>query len=498
MASISDSIQLTLEQKITPTIFESLWALDPIYPMIARSSTNVVRNRGIGRGWNVLKTWVAGVAGGAKFTSPVGGNVVSGTNNFTMYDTPQSFQAVDEVSAPAFIQTTIQLVEHRGNFYLPHQILRADRLNASIGSVVAQNLKGVGDLLAQQESSVFYSTDTTSFALADLGNSSGNVSNKSGDTAAIEIDLSGTDASGRVHRFRGGMLVDLFSSDGNTKRNTNFYVAVDNVDPLADTITLRRMDGGDLQTTTVLGGGITYAGAGGDNDIIVIKDSVKVAPNSLESWIADGVSVTDFFGITVADNSQFKSYVPSAINAALTESTLNRHFARFYEAFPGKQLDAAITTMGVLIGFIDNLDTYNAAVADQPGRFRYDRNGRALEVDAGWESFRYRFASRACEIYTSTYANSGTFYSGKLKNGGITRYVPPAIPGAKVDSRFGAEVEFIAPIGGSGGYQGIFKHAHGGSGATTDFLEAPFVRQWNCMPVQPNWMKLTGIAEVLG
>jgi hypothetical protein len=487
-----------LEQKIVPTIFESLWSLDPIYPMIARSSTNVVRNRGIGRGWNVLKTWVAGLAGGAKFTSPVGGNVVSGTNNFTMYDTPQSFQAVDEVSAPAFIQTTVQLVEHRGNFYLPHQILRADRLNSSIGSVVAQNLKGVGDMLAQQEASVFYSTDTTSYALADVGDSSSTISNKAGDTAAVQIDLSGTNASGRVHRFRPGMLVDLYDSTGATKRNTNFYVAVDNVDPLADTITLRRVDGGTFQVATVLGGGITYAGAGGDDDIIVIKDSVAVAPNSLESWIADGTAVTTFFGITIADNSQFKSYVPSAINAALTESTLNRHFAKFYESFPGKKLDAAITTTGVLIGFIDNLDTYNAAVADQPGRFRYDRNGRVLEVDAGWDSFRYRFASRPCEIYTSTLCNSGTFYAGKLKNGGITRYVPPSIPGAKVDSRFGSEVEFIAPIGGSGGYQGIFKHAHGGSGATTDFLEAPFVRQWNTMPTQPNWMKLSTITEVLG
>ncbi len=498
MASISDSVQLTLEQKIVPTIFESLWALDPIYPMIARSSTNVVRNRGIGRGWNVLKTWVAGLAGGAKFTSPVGGNVVSGTNNFTMYDTPQSFQAVDEVSAPAFIQTTIQLVEHRGNFYLPHQILRADRLNASIGSVVAQNLKGVGDLLAQQEAAVFYSTDTTNFALGDLGDTSANVANKSGDTAAIEVDLSGTNASGRVHRFRAGMLLDIFDTTGTTKRNTNFYVVVDNVDPLTNTITLRRVDGGSLQTTTTLGGGITFAGAGGDNDILVIKDSVKIAPNSLESWIADGTTVTDFFGITIADNSQFKSYVPTAINAALTESTLNRHFAQFYEAFPGKKLDAAITTMGVLIGFIDNLDTYNSAVADQPGRYRYDRNGRVLEVDAGWDSFRYRFASRPCEIYTSTYCNSGTFYAGKIKNGGLTRYVPPSIPGAKVDSRFGTEVEFIAPIGGTGGYQGIFKHAHGGSGATTDFLEAPFVRQWNVMPTQPNFMKLGTITEVLG
>jgi len=498
MATISDAVQYTLEEKIVPTIFESLWSLDPIYPMIARSSTNVVRNRGIGRGWNVLKSWVAGIAGGAKFTSPVGGNVVTGPNNFTMYDTPQSFQAVDEVTAPAFIQTTLQLIEHRGNFYLPHQILRADRLNASIGSVVAQNLKGVGDLLAQQEAALFYSTDTTTYALGDVGDSSDTMSNKAADTAAIIVDLSGTDASGRVHRFRQGMMVDLYDSTGATKRNANFYVVVDNVAPLDQTITLRRVDGGTFQVETVLGGGITYAGAGGDNDVIVIKDSVAVAPNSLESWIADGTTVTDFFGITIADHGQFQSYVPAALGAALTESALNRHFAMYYESFPGKRMDAAITTMGVLIGFIDNLDSYNAAVADQPGRFRYDRNGRPLEVEAGWEGFRYRFASRPCEIYTSTYCASGTFYAGKLKNGGITRYVPPSIPGTKTDSRFGTEVDFVASLGGGGGYQGIFKHAHSASGATTDFIEAPFVRQWNCMPTQPNFMKLTGISEVLG
>ena len=242
MATISAGIQLTLEEKIVPTIFESLWELDPIYPMIARSSMNVVRNRGIGRGWNVLKTWVAGIAGGAKFMGPAGGNIVSGPHNFTMYDGAQTFPALDETSAPAFIQTTVQLVEHRGNFYLPHQILRADRLNASIGSVVAQNLKGVGTLLAQQEAAVFYSTDTTTYALADVGDSSASMANKSADTAAIEVDLSATNTSGRVHRFRQGMLVDLYDSTGATKRNSSFYVAVDNIDPLSKKITLRRVD----------------------------------------------------------------------------------------------------------------------------------------------------------------------------------------------------------------------------------------------------------------
>lgn len=503
MATITDAVQLTLEQKIVPTIFESLWELDPVYPMIRRSSQNVMRNRGIGRGWQVLKTWVTGVSGGAKFLSAQGGNVLSGPLGFNMYDTPQSFQAVDEVTAPSFVQSNVTLIEHRGNFYLPHQILRADRLNASIGSVVAQNLKGVSDLLAQQEAAIFYSSSSSTGELAAIGDTSSNVTNKTSpaaDTAVMRFDLSGTNTSGRVHHFRPGMMVDLYDSTGTTKRNASYFLVIDNVDPLTDTIDIRRVDGGTFQTTTTLGGGVTYATAGGDNDIIVIKDSVNQAPKGLESWIADGSTVTSFFGIDVRNYGQFKSYVPSAINAALTENILNKHFARFFEAFPGSKLDTMLTTMGVLNGFIDNLDTYNSAVATQPGRFRYDRNGQPLTVDAGWEAFRYRFASRSVDIFTSTYCANGTVYSGRLKNGGLTRYVPPPIPGAKVDSRFGQEVEFVAPLGGSGGMQGIFKHAHGTTGATTDFVEAPFLRQWNVMPGQnsKNWMKLTGITEVLG
>jgi hypothetical protein len=504
MSTISDAIELTLEQKIVPTIFEALWELDPIYPMIQRSSMNVVRNSNIGRGWKVQKTWVTGVAGGAKFTSAQGGNVVSGPSNFNVYDTPQSFQSVDETSTPAFIQSNVTLIEHRGNFYLPHQLLRADRLNASIGSVVAQNLKGVGDLLAQQEASLFYSSSASTGELADIGDTSATVANAGSPTVAptscMVFTLDGTNStSGRVHRFRGGMMVDLYDSTGATKRNLGFTLAIDNVDPLANTVTIRRIDGGTFQVATTLNGGVTYAGAGGDNDIIVIKDSVNQTPKGLESWIADGTTVTSFFGIDVRNFGQYKSYVPSAISSALTENVLNKHFAKFFESFPGKKIDTAITTMGVLIGFIDNLDSgLQASSNASSGRYRYDRNGEAVDVEAGWEAFKYRFASRPVEIYTSTYAAFGTLYAGKMRNGGIIRYVPPTIPGAKVDSRFGTEVEFVAPLGGTGGLQGIFKHAHSTAGATTDFVEAPFVRQWNVMPANPNWMKLTGITEVLG
>ena len=501
MATITDSIQYTLEQKIVPTIFESLWKLDPVYPMIRRSSMNVVKNQGIGRTWKVMKTWATGVAGGAKFMSAQGGNVKSGPLGGTMYDTPQSFQASDEVTAPALVQSEVSLIEHRGNFYLPHQIMRADKFNASIGSVVALNLKGVSNLLAQQEGGIFYSSSATTGELADIGDSSANVSNKTtpaADTAVMLFDLSGTSASGRVHRFRPGMLVDLYDSTGTTKRNAGYSLMIDNVDPLNNMLYIRRMDGGEFQTTTTLGGAVTYATAGGDNDILVIKDSVNQGPKGLESWIADGsAGHTSFYGIDVRDYGQFRSYLVGSLGSALTENLLNRYFAKFFESFPGQSIDTLITTMGVLVGFMDNMDSYNPAVASQPGRFRYDRNGQPLTVEAGWDTFKYRFASRQIEIVTSTSSNTGVAYAGKIKNGGLTRYVPPTIPGAKVDSRFGTEVEFVAPLGAS---KGIFKLAHGATGATTDFVEAPFLRQWNVMPNEDskNWMKIPGITEVLG
>lgn len=487
MANIADSIQNTIEAKIVPSIFESLWNLDPFYPMLARSSMGV-KSKDIGKGFQVLKTWVTGVAGGAKFTSVGGSNVVSGPQNFNVYSTPGSFQGVDETTSPAFIQTTLSLIEHRGNFYLPHTILRADQLTSSIGSVVAQNLRGVSDLIAQQEAAVFYSTAPTTKALAALGTVATSCANVASDTAAINVDLDLGGASGRVHRLRQGMLIDIYDSTGATKRNAGFYLAVDNVDPLAKVFRVRRVDGGVFQVANLV-----------DADIVVIKDSVNQGAHGIENWIADGTSVTSFFGIDVRNFGQFKSYVPSAISAALTETTLNRHFGLFYESFPGKKLDCVLTTMGVLLGFIDNLDTGAAGgLTAQSGRMRYDRQGEALDIEAGWEAFKYRFASRPVEIYTSTYCGSGLLYAGKMKDGGIVRYVPPAIPGTKQDSRFGREVEFIAPLGGTGGYKGIFKHAHNAAGATTDFVEAPFVRQWNVMPDQPNFMKLSTITEVLG
>ena len=370
-------------------------------------------------------------------------------------------------------------MEHRGNFFLPHQIMRSDQLNSSIGSVIAKNLQGVSKLLAQQEAALFYRTEDTAKALGDVGDISATCANKSGDTSAIIWTISGTDSSGRVHRFLPGMLIDIYNST--TKVNTDYKLAIDDVDPINDQVTIRRIDGGTFQVTDI-----------DDDYLVVIAGSYGVAPHSMASWIKNSGTL---FNIDLSKHSAFKSYIPSAESAALTENLLNTRYYKMGEAYPGHWCETAITTNGVLVGLINNLDNASA-VTDQAvtGRMRYDRNDEALMVEAGWEGFKYRFAGRPVTVYPSTYCEPGYWYGLKLADRNLRRYVPPGIPGAKTDGRIGNEVEFVAPIGGSGS---IFKHAHlAGSGGTSDFVEAPFVRQWQILPEDPRSIMLSGITEV--
>lgn len=488
MTTLSQAIQSTLREELEPTIASVTNYMDPIFPMIKRSSKKV-QNRGLGRGYKVIKTFSVGIAGGAKFTSEVGGsNVVSGPDNFNMFDSPLTYPGLDETTAPAYFTSEISLIEHKGNFFIPHVFLRSDQYNSSIGSVIGDMMKGVGKLVAQQECSQFW-TDATYFALGDLGDTSANVANGS-DAFSVVVDLAGTSASGRVHRFIQGMLVDLWNSTGATQRNSDFKLAVDDVDTLNRKITLRRLDGGTLDTATVLNGAVTFAGAGGDNDILVIKDSLSKGPTNLNTWIQNSGTL---FGINLAIRSSFKSYIPTAESAALSESLLNKRYYRFGQAYPDVWLDTAITTDGALMGLIDNLDGYVSGTNSQDGRMRYDRNGEALKPTLGFSGFNYSFNGRPVTIHTSTYVEPGYWYGIQLANGNLTRYVPPGLPGASGNAEIGNELEFVASVEGVS--DSIFAHVPSAN-KFTDFLQAPFTRQFNVLPEDPRSMKLSGITEI--
>ena len=509
MADLADAVALTLEQKLTPTIHESMFTISDVHQEIRNSWTNVVRDRGIGRDWKVQMTWGSGVSGGARFQSPRGGNVVSGLDNFGMFSTQPGFPALDETTAPAFFSTEVTLIEHRGNMYLPHQLFRTDKFDASIGSVVAYYMKGVADLLALQEAALFYSDNDTAKELLTFvtpaGSSGAHVVNGS-DTNAIRVYLDGTNIVGRHHRFRPGMLVDIYNSAGTLKRNLGFTIAIDDVDSVSTisttgipSILLRRVDGGTFQETTALNGAANGLGSTDCNgDVLVIKDSFGTGPSGLATFIKNSGT---WFGATIADHSQLKSYIPTvAGGTTASEMFLTKHLAKFKVAFPGRKIDTLIMPLGIQIAVLDSLDggTNVTSGTASPGRMRYERNGETLDYKGGFSGFSYMFMGQNIDMRTSELCKKGTIYGGHIKDGGLTRYVPPPIPGSTGDSQFGNEVEFIAPLGGTGGKRGIFKMAHTASGGSSDFVEAPFLRVWNVLPAQPNWIKLGTLTEVMG
>ena len=498
---MESTLSRTIREEILPSIYELGGPKDPVYSMAKRSWTNVKRDQGIGRNYQVHKVWGLGLAGGGSFGSALGSNMLNADAwNFSAFGNPETWPGFDEVSAPTFLRSRVTLIKHKLNMFIPHDIMQSDQLNSSIGAVAPFYIKGLAKLALQQELGAFYSTAPTTVAIAGIGTTAATVTNASGDTTAINVNLGGTLAVGRIHRLHKGQLVDLYNAAGTVKRNTNFQVFVDNVDYLAQVVRLRRLDGGDLQTTTVLGGGVTYAGAGGDLDIIVLKDSLGFTPGTMESWVADGSTITTFFDIDVRDHGDFKSLRPSAISAPLTESLLNRHVGYFYESFPDAQLKRGITTMGVLLGFIDNLDSVNqggmtsgSTNTTYPGRFKYERQGKALDVEAGWDTFNYRFGGRQLDIYTSRYMAKGRFYGGLFD---LTRFVPPPVPGSKMDSRIGEEIQFLGSTGGSA-YDSIFVRADYND-RFTNMLQCPAERKSVVMPGQPNFLELTGITEMTG
>jgi hypothetical protein len=464
-----------------------------------------VRNEGIGRDYKVKKVWGLGLAGGGTFGSPLGSDMKNDpTWSFSAFGTPETWPGYDEVSAPTFLTSEVQLVKHKLNLFVPRDILQTDRLNSSIGAVMPFYVRGLSKLALQQELGAFYSTAPTTVALAAIGDTSATVTDVSADTAAINVDISGASSSlatGRIHRLEKGQLIDLYNAAGTVKRNTNFLVYVDNVDYEAQVVRLRRIDGGELQTTTVLGGGVTYAGAGGDLDIIVLKDSIGFTPGTMEAWVADGSSITTFFGITVANHGEYKSIKRDLSAAPLTESLLNRYVGYFKESFRDGDLPRAITTNGVLLGFIDNIDSLvqggtESPTTDKgayPGRFMYERNGRQVTVEAGWDVFNYRYGGRRIDIHTSTYAEKGRFLAGMFD---IDRFVPPPIPGTRMDQRIGDEMQFLASSGSSA-YDSIFtRYDH--NGKFSNLLQAPAERKSVMMPRTPNFLLLHGIAEMAG
>jgi hypothetical protein len=291
-----------------------------------------------------------------------------------------------------------------------------------------------------------------------------------------------------------GMMVDIYvyddDADSMAKVNSSGErIVVENVDYLNKTVTLADVDGSsdclDIDDSTYDGDDsimLVPRDSHGDDDAANLQ---FYGPSGLEDYLVTAASGTTVLNVDTGDFPQLGSLTQSSLGD-LDEDSLDTAWGLFEEAYGGMHsLDTIITNGPVARAFRQN-------AMPAVGAADWDRNGRLANIKAGYTgdpTFAYRGRERNWMI--SHYCRPGTLYGVKMKNN-WKRYTPPRIKGAGSHSSFDGMIQFVAPLGGIGG---VFKNAHTSSGATSEWVEAPYVCFMEHAPEQPQGIKITGITE---
>jgi len=474
MANLMDTIAETIKEEIDQGIDESLPKLDPVATQAVPTSAGVYRT-GIGRDWKVKHTFSGSISGSFAWRNATGGTVAidgsDGANSFSLFGTDalETWQGVNEISSAGFIQKELQLKEGFGNFLLPLKLLRSDRLDASVGSVVSEIVKGAAKRVALSQVHSFWKEDSDN----NIGafTAAGEVLN----TTAKEFTLT----AGRIRSFFPGLAVQIFKSDGSapTGMDASEPVWVDDVDYLKKSIKLVRRSGASnvtLPSASVLI--LPYDGATSNADN-------SVAPSGLNDWIKDGTETdTNVFGIDVTAYSQFRS-IKASPGGVPDTSVLNKHISGFNDAY-GAELDTILLAEGMMLAIVDN-------IADNTNFVRYDLQNENLAVKQGFQPINYMYNGKLYRIMTSPNCPNATVYVVKLKDQNLRKYVPPKLQGAGSESRFNGSVEFAAPVMGS---RNIFLPVTSND-KPANFMQAPHLAWCEYCPKMVQSIKLDGFTD---
>lgn len=511
-----------IREELPRVIHESLPALAPIYNQIQSTSMDVARDKGLGRGWLVTHLYATGVAGLMEYANPAGPDFTSITGNQVGHmaiGTAQTnvaiFPSASESPHTSSIKRQLALHMMVGNFSIPVTWMQADTLTATQIKQVARDIKAVGDLRALIEASSFFAytaTDQNDDPVDVLGR----VSTITEVSTTNYVDIVIDEQYGRISNFRVGMRIDVVAdnsdSDGpetgtdtdgtdirNASTDTNYvHLIITSVDYLSKTV---RVVGINNATGAVEAYGSTHGWTSNQSnppvadDWLVLSKCTQFSTSGtarpmmtwgLEDWIKGSGYImggsSGTAGLDLDTFHQFRSQVV-AVNGPLTDSVMNGYIGGYLDAYPGQSLDTIITTQGVTLKYLEQPALYN-------NRMTYDRTGKALNVAGGWQDVSYSFNGRELRWIISPMCLTKRLYGCKLGGGNIKRYTPPKVGG--MDSRIGGEVEFLAPLGG---HSGIFKIAHASSGASQNYLEAPFWQYNLVAPIDPRGVKLTGLTE---
>jgi hypothetical protein len=492
-----------VREELPYVIYESLPEIAPMYKYIHNSYQGVIRDKGIGRQWQVEHLFNVGVAGLIESANPVGpgfiDNVTNGWPQSHILDSSSS----DLTPFPSAVasphvgslkrQLTLQMTT--GNFSVPVTWRQGDALSASQIKQVSRDVKAVGELRALTEAqSFFMASNNTLCQIDNIG---------VGSIASGTITFTVKAGTGRTQYFRVGMMIDFHddvagtaqfgtATDGSDRLNhvvtTEAYIPIiiADVDYISGTITAQSINGTSLAAAALAGG------QPADDDWVVLRNCGQVSGREmrtwgLEDWIKSSGQIlggaASAAALDLDTYSQFKS-LTKAVSGALTDTVMNGYVGGFLDSYPGSTLDTIITTMGVTLKYLEQ------PTSATNSRLMYDRSGKALDLAGGWEEVRYSFNGRSLKWMISPMCIAGYLYACKMNGGNIKRFVPPPVGGK--DPRIGGDIEFLAPLGG---HSSIFMVGRASDGSAQAVLEAPFWQYTLIAPVDVRGVKLTALTE---
>lgn len=462
MSNIMDSISSILREELAPSIFEFQAQVDPVFSTAIMDSQGVMRDD-IGKDWTWKQPLVTGLAGGFVDVEATGDSILTVQQQTVGYDTQSTWPGRTDMVNPALSQRSLKLKRQRGNFAVPLQVLRADKLTAARVSYFAQILKAVVKHQAQREANFFYSYDATNPTYFPLGTITVTAGGGAGDTSVTFTVL-----TGRIRRYMPGMPVDFYNPTGPAKRNTP-AMKVGEVDLLNKTVKAYTTDGAGITGTITTG------------DFVANRSTTASAgPAGIENYIK--ASGTLFNGsVSLTSYPELKSIVVASLGSALDELALNKYIGSFFDAYD-TNLDTILTTVGVINGYIDNLSDFR----------QVQRNGEVLTLKEGWASISYEYEGRRFKFLVSPYCASGNLYVAKQGGQNFRRLVPPKLSEAGSRKEFPGDIEFVAPIFG---FKNVFMPLLESS-QIGDLMQAPFDLHRNWFYDDPRGIKIGGITEV--
>jgi hypothetical protein len=519
-----------IEEIINKNIGAFLPGLDPVYMDTIASAQGVGPADDLGRDWKLLKVFHTGLTGVIDGGGPQGDFPIYGDTDFNdnrlgkklwMQQLEHTWPDPLKGPNPAPFRLGVPMRSILTNLLMTMGEMSADVQKAFIGNYIMPKLTGFARNVGQKLCNYTYLSQNDFYALASivsgefeyLHSHDDPSSSEPGDILRIDI----TASTHAVHRFFVGQRLNLFTSNGATKRassttNEDEFI-VTAVDPLTGFVDLMLADGSEIEGEVTIADGdiIVFANTKGNSNTPFASGQFFTGIAGLNSWMKTGdtsgfasTNVNTLLGaerdssnsINVNVHPEFKSMFLSLGGNPLTEHMLRKILRRWHaqEQMWGNSVDTLIWSDGVAMAY----------EATKIGREFIDRTGRlsSMRNEGSQEGFQFSMDGRTYTAHTSHWIEDGTVYGIRKGGGNWKRYVPPDFSGLQQDDKAAPFHPFrfvgSAMTGTNSRQIPIFKTQTGSAGANTLLTEGVALPGWvrmQLVPDQPAGIKLTNVGS---